>query len=213
VHITKSSTLSSSIHATDVVPPRQQHELRESLVCRFLRKPLRASRSTPLEGIPGRLLSFETASCMRRAVKNQPPSLKKLSVVVPVPLPRQTKVRQVELTSCSPPRISCMPIRRSTWSLSCGSPEPDRQHRPLILKSIARQAHACWPRLSYCSDRSGCSVVDTEPSHSRTWRCVSSWPSSGARSGVCNSARAIDCLGAARQGVAGLAHSLDCRAT
>jgi hypothetical protein len=32
-----------------------------------------------------------------------------------------------------------------------------------ILRVIARQDNPCWPRLSYCFDRSGCSVVDTEP--------------------------------------------------
>jgi len=45
------------------------------------------------------------------------------------------------------------------------------------------------------SDRSGCSVVDTEPSRSRTWRGVSSWPSFGVLLGVRNCTREIDCFG------------------
>ena len=78
---------------------------------------------------------------------------------------------------------------------ACGSPKPDRQPRRLILRSIGRQDSPCWPRLSFCFERSGCSVVDTEPSRSRTWRCVSSCQSSGARSGVRTSARATACFG------------------
>jgi hypothetical protein len=45
--------------------------------------------------------------------------------------------------------------------------------------------------LSFCFERSGCSVVDTEPSRSRTSRCVGSCPFSGARSGVRACAQAI----------------------
>src|SRR5712692_8888490 len=35
--------------------------------------------------------------------------------------------------------------------VGCASPEPDRQRRWLILRSIALQDRACWPRLSCCS--------------------------------------------------------------
>jgi hypothetical protein len=37
----------------------------------------------------------------------------------------------------------------------CDSPEPDRQPRRLILRSIARQDSGCWLPLWSCSDRSG----------------------------------------------------------
>jgi phosphoenolpyruvate---glycerone phosphotransferase subunit DhaK len=45
---------------------------------------------------------------------------------------------------------------------TCGSPKADRQPRRLILRSTGRQDSACWPRLSFCFERSeeGASLDD-----------------------------------------------------
>jgi hypothetical protein len=86
---------------------------------------------------------------------------------------------------CRRTRVNLAPVERRAAlrqapchgpAAACGSLEFDRPTPPvLILRSIGPQDSACWPRLSCCFEPSGCSVVDTEPSRSRMWRCVSNW--------------------------------------
>jgi hypothetical protein len=114
-----------------------------------------------------------------------------------------------------PPRLPAGPRPagrsqvRTVVAETCRSPEPDRQRRRLILRSIGRQDSGRWPRLLFCCERSGYSVVDTEPSRSRTWRCVTVVRSPAHDQAAALPHERSTILGPARQGVAGLANGLD----